>query len=315
MENDNFFSDINVLSFAGGGYKTVCFLGALTYLFITKKIEMDKIEILQGSSAGCLIALALSIGIKPNTLMKVFVYELNIMNEFRKEINIKKILQKEFKGVFNGDFLLKRLSILLKKQFDKWHDTMTFEELFQLTNKKLIITATNVTQKKIVHFHFENYPKLPVLLALRMSIAIPVVFKAYKFENDFYVDGDIYDYMQSFRKKLNIASCKKILRFKQRKIIDDDVVYTNTNDINAFGIIREMFEFYKDELKHKEILKEINNDKKLILLHLEVGKKGLKNILEFDEKNFFYLFMSGIYQVQNFDININNKLTDFVTHF
>jgi predicted patatin/cPLA2 family phospholipase len=298
-----FFDDCpEVLSFGGGSYKTACFVGALYYLDYQKKIDLSKVEVLQGASAGSLIALSLNLGMKPNAIM-YYLLKTNIMNEFRKDVHTKFVerivFEGTFKGLTQGNSLMKKLSNIFKENFSDWHDAITFEELFNITKQKLFITATNISQRKLIHFNHENYPKLPVLLAIRMSIGIPLVFESYKFQNELYVDGDLFGF--PLRKDLKISPEKKVLRLKNEK--GEEVALQQTQ--NADSILKKLMHYYSNEkLLNKEI-DDINGDKKLKIFFIECN---LKSALRFDQKFLSELYLSGMYQTKNFNKKRNEEL-------
>ena len=70
---------------------------------------------------------------------------------------------------------------------------ITFKQLFQLTNKKLIIAATNLSKKEVRYFNYQTTPNMSISLAVRISISIPILFTPVKYENDLYIDGCILD--------------------------------------------------------------------------------------------------------------------------
>ena len=298
----DFFDDNpEVLSFGGGSYKTACFVGALHYLYYKKKIDFSKVQVFQGASAGAVIALCLNIGMKPNNIMN-YILKTNLMAEFRKDIHTKFVenivFEGTFKGFTQGNSLIKRVSNICQENFSEWHDAITFDELFKKTKQKLFITATNVTQKKIVHFSHENYPKLPVLLAIRMSIGIPFVFESYKFEDEFYVDGDIFGFDL---KELNISEEQKILRFKHEKG-EENIELRKGQNVES--VLKKLMYYYK--INKKIPNKETNdNNNKLKIFFIECN---LKSPLSFEEKILTNLYLSGIYQTKNFNKKRNKEL-------
>ncbi len=304
MENkDDFFDMPQVLSFGGGSYKTACFLGSLYYLEYQKKIDICKVQVFQGASAGAIIALALNLGIKPNTLM-YYTLQTNIMAEFRKDIHAQFVesivFEGTFKGLTQGNSLIKKISNIFKENFSGWHDTISFEELFKKTNQKLFITATNITQRKLVHFNHENYPKLPVLLAIRMSIGIPFVFESYKFENDFYVDGDLFGF--DLKKELNILKDQKILRFKNEK---GEIVKLGQRQC-VDSVLKKLMYYYKEEEEEETRNKNNSGGDNLKIFFIECNFKS--SPLSFNEKFLTNLYLSGIYQTKHFNKKRNKEL-------
>lgn len=297
-ETSNFFEQPDVLSFSGGAYKTCVFLGALHHLTFTKQLDFDLVETFQGASAGAIIALAMICGVKPSTLM-YFYSSTNFMTQVRKDFRRKFfeniIFEGSFKGFTKGNAILQKLSQILTSQVDFWEDDMTFEELYQQTKKKLVLTATNITHRKLIHFSHENYPTLPVMLAVRMTVGIPVAFEAYKFENKGYVvDGDIFKI--DFDEFIPIG--KKILRFRYSK--HDDMEERGDNIEN---VMKNLMNFYRDTDKSVKENKESN----LKSFFLECN---MKSMLRFEPRSLSFLYLDGISQTRNFNLKRNEELQE-----
>ena len=67
---------------------------------------------------------------------------------------------------------------MIKKKVD--NDDITFKDLYRITNKKLIIVATNLNKRKTVFFNYKDTPNIPVIDAVLASLSIPIVFKPKK---------------------------------------------------------------------------------------------------------------------------------------
>jgi hypothetical protein len=68
-------------------------------------------------------------------------------------------------------------------------EDITFSELYSLTNKKIIIYGTNYRLGRSEIFSFENTPDMSILLAIRISISVPVIFTPVIYNDNYYVDG------------------------------------------------------------------------------------------------------------------------------
>lgn len=79
---------------------------------------------------------------------------------------------------------------LLNKDIDI---LITFKELYEMTNKTLTFTVTNITDGLSEYHNYINTPDYSVLLSLRMSINVPMVFTPIIFKNNYYVDGALLD--------------------------------------------------------------------------------------------------------------------------
>lgn len=292
---NSFFEQPDVLSFSGGGYKTCVFLGALHYLTFTKQLDFKKVETFQGASAGAVIALAMNCGILPSTLM-YFYASTNLMNEVRKDFQKKFfeniIFEGTFKGFTQGNALLKKVSQIFKSQVSFWSDDITFEELYKKTKQTLVVTGTNITKHKLIHFSHKTYPKLPVLLAIRMSVGIPVAFEAYRFENkDYVVDGDIFKIdFDTF-----IPFEKKILRFRYSK--HDDMQKRGDNIEN---VMKNLINYYKETTKENQ-----HSNLKSFFLQC-----NLKSLLRFEPMSLIRLYLDGIHETKHFDLKRNQELEE-----
>jgi len=173
--------DILVLS--GGGIKGICHLGGLVAL--EEKGILKNIKTFAGSSIGAVISLLIVIGYKPSDLFDfILLFDL-------KKFRSKKILLFEKFGIDDGsNFIIVINQLLKNKEINK---CITFEELFTKTKLKLIITACCVNEKKNYYFSHNNYPKLSIITAIRMSIAVPIFFTPVTFEDKIFVDGSCID--------------------------------------------------------------------------------------------------------------------------
>jgi len=153
--------------------------------------------------------------------MKDFIFNFNF-SKLKGEINSIAFFQNL--GIQDGErFKLLLINFLETKLNVK---DITFEELYKLTNKKLIIIGTNLTKGKEVVFNYKTTPHFSVILALRISTAVPIIFSPIIHENEKYVDGGIVNnfpinhcskkstigfYIKNAKEDLNIDSLKKLI--------------------------------------------------------------------------------------------------------
>jgi predicted acylesterase/phospholipase RssA len=175
----------DTLCFSGGGISGMLFLGALYELEKYKIINMNEIKNYYGTSIGSILSFIFSLG-----------YTIKEIIEFVKEFDFKKlepeidcdILFNDY-GINSGTRIISLLQTLLEAKLNV--SNITFKQLYELTNNKIGIVTTNFTKNKEVLFSYDTTPEFSVLLAIRMSIAIPLVFTPVKYENELYVDGCI----------------------------------------------------------------------------------------------------------------------------
>jgi NTE family protein len=138
---------------------------------------VNNIKKVGGTSAGAIIALAISLGYNSGEL-KQLIYN----TEFKK-FNDGRFI---FFGGFNR--LNKYFGWYRGDQFNKWVSAvinektgdpeMTFMDLHNKGYKDLYLTATCLNKQKLVILSRETYPNMKIRDAVRISMSIPVYFKA-----------------------------------------------------------------------------------------------------------------------------------------
>jgi len=83
----------------------------------------------------------------------------------------------------------------LKKLFKakNINPNITFIQLYEKTKKSLIITASCLNDKRAYYYSHTTSPNMEILIALRMSISIPVYFVPVKYKGKMFVDGGCID--------------------------------------------------------------------------------------------------------------------------
>ena len=178
-------ADAVVLS--GGGIKGIGQLGALHYCFEKGYLDLAKVKVYAGTSIGSIIALLLICGFEP---IEIFS-EVYKKESFFKMGDIKGIwdLLKDF-GLMSIAPLIDEIKKLVLKKYDK---VPTLLELYQLTGKTFIVTASNVTKTRAEYFSHLTNPHLSCINAVEMSANLPVVFQRLRYNDCYYVDGGLVD--------------------------------------------------------------------------------------------------------------------------
>lgn len=186
--NNNEKFNLNIkrtkLILSGGGVKGIAHLGALKALQELRLLQ--HIETFAGTSVGALISVLLSIGYSPDELYKfISMMDLNKM----KELSFGNLLK--LFGLDDG----KRMDIVMEKLFKAKgiNSNITFVQLYEKTKKTLIITASCLNDKRAYYFSHTNSPNMEVLIAIRMSISIPIYFVPVKYKGKMFVDGGCID--------------------------------------------------------------------------------------------------------------------------
>ena len=183
----NFDKNFDTLCFSGGGTKGLVFIGAVKALINKNIIYLDKINKYIGTSAGAILAFFLAIGYTPDELEE-FVLNFDF-KKLEPNVDCDSLFTKF--GIDDG----KKLEFLLTKllNYKLGMNNITFLELFELTNKELIISTTCINNSKSKYFNYKFTPDEDVILAIKMSIAVPFYFYPVIYEGNHYVDGGILD--------------------------------------------------------------------------------------------------------------------------
>ena len=235
---------IENLVFSGAGVKIYTFIG-----FIKALEEFDILKNVKsfiGTSSGSLIAALCVLDFKykdiEDILLKINVSTLksidteNIMNFFNNY------------GLDYGKNFSRLFKIVLQRKVN--NENITFKEMYDLTNKRLIVTATCVNTMEIEYFDHINTPDTPVLTAILMSISIPFIFNPVIVDKKFYVDGGFIrhypiDFFENEKKKtLGVLVSNSFNKFKEITNIKD---YTmNILQCSFVNLLKNCYTNYKE---------------------------------------------------------------------
>ncbi len=208
-----------ILVISGGGIKGLAALGSLKCLIDNGIIY--KPEIYAGTSVGACTCFLLNIGYDPKDIYDVFE-GINYI-ELIKYVEPENLLFDPCFGLSTPEKILQMIYIFMKKK--NINKNITFSQLFELTNSKLIITGTCLNNMTSFYFSKDSYPNMKVLKALRISISIPFIFRPYTFENKLWVDGSV---MNNFPIDLFNDKLNDVIGI----YLDDN--YENIDEINEF---------------------------------------------------------------------------------
>jgi hypothetical protein len=185
----------NEIIISSGGNKGIALIGALNEFF--NRYPIKKIKYYSGCSVGSIICLLLNIGYNINELNEI-LFKINFGNF--QELKVRNLLEKcgFDEGIKFTNFFK---ALLLNKNFNQ---NITFSELYRLTDKILTITVVNITKGITEYHNYINTPDLSVVLSVRMSINIPILFSPIFYSNCYYVDGALLDPFPFFYNKNTI---------------------------------------------------------------------------------------------------------------
>ena len=183
-DNKKLKRNITKLLICGGGFKFFYLVGAIKYLHHINILKNIKEYI--GISAGSMLA-----------LMFVLGYSTNDLNNFFLEFNFEKLISPDIesffenKGLDNGEIKKIAIEQFLRKKGHKID--ITFLELYQITNIKLTMIASNISKNSLELLNYETHPDLLITQGILMTSSLPILFEPVIYNNNYYVDGGAFD--------------------------------------------------------------------------------------------------------------------------
>ena len=290
------------LCISGGGVNGFNILGSLKYLVDINILKLKKINIYIGTSVGSIFIVLLSIGYDINEIIKI-LYEFDFSNiDLNNEFNLDYLIENF--GISNGDKIMLIIQTLIYNKINKYD--LTFKEHYELTNKKIKIITVNYSTKEEEVFSVDTYPDVSIILAIRISISIPLLFTPVKFNNNLYIDGGILNNF-AFNHCDNNKSLGIRVRFNVDNIeldlinyfygllsviLDKNTKYNNNENIIDINIKYESVGDFSPTKKYKE----------------QLLKHGYKNTKKYCKNNVNFFCTKFVNNI--IDFSINKCLTD-----
>lgn len=177
------------LVFEGGGVKGIAYVGALRHL--QDLGILDDIERVGGTSAGAINAVLLSLGYTPDETRDILskLDFKNFMDDSWGVARDTRRLIKKF-GWYRGKFFRDWIGKRIKKKTG--NPFSTFNDFHNAGYKDLYLVATNISTGYYKVYSYEHTPKYRVCDAVRLSMSIPLFFKARRDDrDDVFVDGGV----------------------------------------------------------------------------------------------------------------------------
>lgn len=162
--------------FEGGGVRGIGLVGALMRLE-EKDIHFNAVA---GTSAGSIVAALYAAGYT-TTELKAVLWAMDFQALLDPAKPKVYHLWKNY-GIYKGNEIYKWVFQLLQKK-----KVCFFADL----QMPLIVIAADLTNRVILRFDQESYPRMVIAEAVRMSIGIPLFFQAYPWGKSLVVDGGL----------------------------------------------------------------------------------------------------------------------------
>jgi NTE family protein len=150
-------------------------MGIYSLIGSLKALEPKLVDVkeISGSSAGSILALFLALGMSVDEIYDVAL-----------NLNVSKFVKINIKSFFNKCGFV-NMGPIRNKLVDICGCDPTFEEL----DMKIYISAFCLNTSTTEYFSRDTHPKMKVIDAVCMSMAIPFIFTCGEFEGRTYVDG------------------------------------------------------------------------------------------------------------------------------
>jgi predicted acylesterase/phospholipase RssA len=174
-------------------------MGIYSLIGTLKALESKLVDVkeISGSSAGSILALLLALGMSVDEILDVAL-NLNVPEFVKLRI-----------GSFFNKFGFVDLGPIREKLVEVCGCDPTFEEL----DMKIYVSAFCLNTSTTEYFSRDTHPKMKVIDAVCMSMAIPLIFACGKYDGKTYVDGgtqEQYPMIPFLDKKPHEVTCVKL---------------------------------------------------------------------------------------------------------
>jgi NTE family protein len=175
------------LVLAGGGIKIIASIGALE--IVQELGVLQQITGFAGSSAGAIVAGALSVGYTVAELKKILLAKN--FNDFKDAGWMAPIQILYHYGWCRGDALYQWLGDMI--QTKTGNPDISFKQVYQQYGKYLIITGCCLNKRETHYYSHRSNPDMPIRQAVRISMSIPGLFVPIQWGGDVLVDGGLLE--------------------------------------------------------------------------------------------------------------------------
>jgi predicted acylesterase/phospholipase RssA len=265
--------NIKNLVLSGGSSKGYSYIGVFKAL--EENNITTNINTIIGTSVGSIYATLFTMKYKYDDFKKYIEKELHI-----EDISIDYLFDNF--GVYTGKEIIEMMEDFIK---DRYNINITFRDLFNITNLKLIICVTNLNTQKIEYLSYENYPNMKILDAVRYAITIPFLFTSHKYNNNYFLDGAILE---------NISFCNLDpnetlgILLKDNTKINSNIKTIQDYSLNLFSCLKNHIDKYDNKYK---VIKILSENISVFDISLSITQKkyliqlGYNSVINFFKKN------------------------------
>lgn len=264
---------IHHLVISGGGPVMFRTFGALRKLEEEGFWKREDLKSIYGTSAGAVVAVVLCLNYDWDTLIKYFVERpwheafpvtaSTIFNAFGKRgVFDKSVMRTVFKPLFGA----KDISL-----------DITLKDFYELTKISIHFYTLELHEFKTIDVCAETFPDLPLLDAVYMSSALPIICSPYFLENKCFMDGGIQSNypLNKCLETESEADINSILGFRNVYPIEEDMTLEE-NVIHEESNILDYIQLFI-----RKLIKNVNTEKNQENIKYEVTYEAQRITLEY----------------------------------
>lgn len=253
---------IKHLVIPGGGPTGIKALGALRYLEEQGYWSINNIETIYATSAGAIISVLLCLKFDWDTIND-YIVKRPWKDAFHLDVNqIFEAYSK--KGLFD-----KNVAEIFYKPFFNAKDIsleITMKEFYELTNIEIHLFSLDINAFNLQDISYISHPDLPLLKAVQMSSAIPILISPVCIDDKCYVDGGVvcnYPVNQCILRAENI---NEIFGLRNKYTSKDENIVKNGSTILEYvmNFISKLINNVAAKFEEKEIPNELIYDTDLM---------------------------------------------------
>tara|TARA_B110000238_G_scaffold172812_1_gene191532 strand:+ start:257 stop:1015 length:759 start_codon:yes stop_codon:yes gene_type:complete len=231
-------------------------MGIYSMIGTLKALESKLVDIeeISGSSAGSILALFLAVGMSIDEILNIAL-SLNVPDFVKLRI---------------GSFFNKFGFVDLEPIHDKLVEICGCDPTFEELDMKIYISCYCLNTSTTEYFSVDTYPKMKVIDAVCMSMAIPLIFSSGKFDGKTYVDGgtqEEFPLNPFLHKKPHEIACIKL---------KTDIIYRQEI---------ETPKQYIESLIRSSISNRNNYDRNIRMIEINVGNTNIFDFnMSYEEK-------------------------------
>lgn len=295
---------IKHLVISGGGPTMIKSLGACQYLEQNNFWKIDNIQTIHGTSAGAVVGAMLCLNYDWETINS-YIIDRPWNEAF--PFNIKSILDAYTnRGIFDRkatEIVFK--SLLLGKDLSL---DITLRDFYDYSKIELYMYSFEINHFKMESISYKSYPDLPLLTALQMTSAVPILISPVCVDDKCFIDGAVVsNYPLNYCLDL-VSDKSEILGFKND--YGDKKQSTNINE-NSTLLDYIMTFIYKLIFQLNTEDKQLKIDNEVLYSAQYLSFEYIKSVLSSSEIRKEFL-QSGIMSATNFlnKVTLENRVQE-----